>query len=202
MRTPSLLLFDLGGVLVRNVGFERLNALLPAALDVETLKSQLLASPSFRAFELGLSAPEDFAESFVSELNLTCSPKEFLAEFEGWPQGFYPGATELLAKLRARYKLACLSNSNSIHWKRFNGFREHFDIALSSHILNLIKPDLNCFEKALECCGVKPEQVLFFDDAIANVKAARSCGIQALHVQNFDEVQIQVKTLALLPADA
>ena len=203
MPTISCLLFDLGGVLVRNVGFDRLNALLPAPLEAEALKAKLLRSPSFRAFELGDSAPETFAQSLVLELGLRCTPMEFLEEFRTWPQGFYPGATEFLAKLRLKYKLACLSNSNALHWARFGGFHEYFDVALSSHLLKVIKPDSACFHKALVECCVNSNEALFFDDALVNVEAARACGIRSLHVRNFDEVRIQVNQLRLLsPTDA
>ena len=41
---PSVLLFDLGGVLIENVGFERFNALLPSPIPLEELKPQWLAS--------------------------------------------------------------------------------------------------------------------------------------------------------------
>ena len=202
MQPVSLLLFDLGGVLVRNVGFERLNSLLPAPIEVEALKAKLLFSPTFRAFELGSSSPDEFSISLVDEFELKCTPAEFLAEFEGWPQGFYSGAIDLLAKLRKRYRLACLSNSNALHWKRFNGFKEYFDVALSSHLLQLIKPDVACFEKALKLCGVGIKDVLFFDDALVNVESARAIGIQSLHVRNFEEVCLEIENLALLPADA
>ena len=47
---PDVLLFDLGGVLVENVGFERLNALLPATLPIEELKTRWLASTAVRTF--------------------------------------------------------------------------------------------------------------------------------------------------------
>lgn len=199
MSPITCLLFDLGGVLVRNVGFERLSALLPTRTDPEALKARLLASPAFRSFELGESTPDEFARSFVVELGLACDPDEFLSEFITWPQGFYPGAEQLMAKLRTRFKLACLSNSNELHWRRFNGFRDHFDVAMSSHELGLIKPDAECFQHAVTACGVNPNQVLFFDDALVNVKAARKCGILSLHVCGFQFVFHQVKALDLLP---
>ena len=39
---PAVLLFDLGGVLVDNVGFERFNELLPTPIPIEDLKAQWL----------------------------------------------------------------------------------------------------------------------------------------------------------------
>ena len=50
---PSVLLFDLGGVLIENVGFERFNALLSSPIPLEELKTQWLASPAVRSFETG-----------------------------------------------------------------------------------------------------------------------------------------------------
>jgi putative hydrolase of the HAD superfamily len=128
---------------------------------------------------------------------------KFLDEFKSWPQGFYPGVTELLHQLRFKYKLACLSNSNSLHWARFDGFQEYFDVALSSHLLKVIKPDAACFRRVLLECESEPGEVLFFDDALVNVEAARACGIRSLHVRNFDEVKFKVNELRLLsPTDA
>lgn len=198
MSAISCLLFDLGGVLIRNAAFDRLNALLPVPMELDALKTRLLKSPSYRAFELGSTSPESFAESLVTELGLHCTPSDFLTEFETWPQGFYPGATELLAELRMTYKLACLSNSNVLHWARFGGFREYFDVALSSHLLRLIKPDFACFRQALVACEKAADEVLFFDDAALNVEAARACGIRSILVRDFDDVCVQVQTLGLL----
>lgn len=200
MSAPSCLLFDLGGVLVRNAVFDRLNALLPAPVAIDELKATLLASPAYRAFELGTTSPADFARDFVTELALGCTPADFIREFETWPEGFYPGATELLAELRGNYTIACLSNSNAIHWARFDGFREHFDVALSSHLLKLIKPDAACFRQALVACSAHAGEALFFDDAAVNVEAARECGIRSFHVRDFDELQITVQELGLLPS--
>src|SRR5256885_15418243 len=115
---PAVLLFDLGGVLVENVGFERFNALLPSPIPTEELKTWWLASPAVRAFEVGSCTPEAFARGVVAEWQLPLSPNAFLEAFSYWPKGLYPGASELLATLRERHVVACLSNSNAIHWQR------------------------------------------------------------------------------------
>ena len=186
---PSVLLFDLGGVLVKNVGFDRLNELLPSPLPIEDLKTKWLSSPAVRSFEVGSSTPEAFAGSVVAEWQLALSPSAFLAAFTSWPQGLYPGASELLGSLRKRYTVACLSNSNEVHWQRFNGFSEHFEIALSSHLLGEVKPDSECFIKALRECNASAGDVAFFDDSLTNVVSARELGIEALHVNGLSEVR-------------
>ena len=189
MQRPKVLLFDLGGVLVENVGFERLNALLPTSLPTEDLKTRWLASAAVRRFEKGACSSDSFAAALVDEWQIGLTPPEFIAAFASWPKGLYPGATELLSSLRDRYTLACLSNSNSIHWERLAGFHGQFDIRLSSHLLGEVKPDAQCYERALQECGVESSQVAFFDDSLANVSAARELGIRAFHVNGLEELR-------------
>ena len=198
MKGPSLLLFDLGGVLIENSGFERLNVLLPEPIRIDALKKRWLASSLVRRFELGHIPADEFAERFVADWEFSCSPEEFLEEFVSWPKGFYPGAQKLLADLRQVHRVGCLSNSNVLHWEKFGGLEGHFDVALSSHVLGVIKPDQECFERALHVCGVEANEVLFFDDSIANVLGARRLGIRAWHVNGVEELKLALRKEGLL----
>jgi len=197
--TPSLLLFDLGGVLIENAGFERLNCLLPKAIDETSLKERWLYSPTVRSFELGESSPHDFAEKFIAEWALQLSPEAFLKEFMTWPKGFYPDARETIRSLRQKHRVACLSNSNPLHWEKFGGFAEDFDIALSSHLLGAIKPDREAFLLAITACGVEPGNIRFFDDSAANIHAARNQGMQAFHIEGFESLLRVLRSEGLLP---
>jgi len=199
MSLHQILLFDLGGVLVENASFERLNALMPRPLDMAELKQRWLASPALRAFERGRLAPEEFAARFVAEWHLACGAHTLLEEFTAWPRGFYPGVDALLARLRPHFRLGCLSNSNALHWARFGGFAGCFDITLSSHLLGVIKPDAECFTHAVAACGVPAGAVAFFDDSIANVEAARAIGMRAFHVHGTVELIAVLRQEGLFP---
>ena len=199
MQSPILLLFDLGGVLIENNVFESLARLLPESVDSSTLKNRWLASAAVRQFELGDLSPEDFAELFLSEWGLPLTPDAFLREFLSWPSGFYPGAREMLRDLRNRYRVGCLSNSNVLHWEKFGGFRDDFDVALSSHRLGAIKPDDKVFVRTLAVCNVEPSGVWFFDDSLANVRAAERLGLRAFHVEGFSRVLNTLRNEGLLP---
>ena len=187
-RTGKTLLFDLGGVVLQNAAFERLNVLLPEALDLPTLKQRWLSSPSVRSFELGRVGPDAFADAFLAEWSIACSAEAFIGEFAAWPSGFYPEAVPLLARLRRRHRTACLSNSNELHWNRFDGFSAYFDEAFSSHLLGAIKPDADCFKLVLGRLQVAPGEIVFFDDMEANVKAAARIGMNAIHVDGFESL--------------
>ena len=185
---PSLLLFDLGGVLIDTSGFANLNRVMPRPLDSTAIKERWLGSPSVRQFELGeISAPE-FADRFIAEWEISAPANEFLTEFVSWPKGFYPGARELVRNLRQVCRVGCLSNSNALHWAKFNGFDGEFDVALSSHLLGAIKPDHSAFTKALRACSAKADEVFYFDDLLTNVCVAQSIGMHAYHVDGFQSL--------------
>lgn len=198
MSSPSLLLFDLGGVLVDISAFGALTQLSAAAPDADAVKRRWLASPAVRRFELGLDAPDDFARAFVAEWQLALAPQEFLARFAAWPRGLYPGAREILRALRRRFRVACLSNSNALHWERFGSFVGEFDLALSSHLLGAIKPDADAFERALERCGARAAETVFFDDSPHNVAVARELGLRAHHVDGIEALLPLLRAEGLL----
>lgn len=95
----------------------------------------------------------------------------------------------MISQLRSRYTLACLSNSNSVHWERFASLHEQFEISLSSHLLGELKPDVACLARALQECNAEASHVAFFDDSFPNVTAARSLGMRAFQVNGLQEVR-------------
>ena len=192
MSVPSVLLFDLGGVLVHNTGPGRLAELTNASGKEDAVAAQWLASPAARAFEVGRLEPAEFARQMVAEWNLELDPQQFLAEFATWPTGLYPGAAELLSQLRTHFRLACLSNSNPLHWPRLEALLPGMDLRLSSHELGQAKPDAACFASALQRLAVGPREVAFFDDAPANVAAARALGMRAFRVDGPEAIRTRL----------
>lgn len=182
-------MFDLGGVLVENTGAAGLAAMLPAPLDSDELWRRWLGSPAVRSFERGLIAPEEFAIAFLDEWRLALEPAAFLEAFASWPRGLYEGAEELLRKLRGRHRLACLSNTNTLHWRRLTPLQAMLDACFVSHETGFAKPDREAFEHALGRLGVVPRDVYFFDDLLPNVDVARAIGINAFRVTNFADIE-------------
>jgi putative hydrolase of the HAD superfamily len=92
--------------------------------------------------------------------------------------------------------LACLSNSNEVHWHE--SLTTPFDHAFSSHLIGAIKPDPEAFEYVLEALDVAPSAVLFFDDALSNVESARRLGIESYQTLGFDALRTRLESLDLL----
>jgi len=192
------LLFDLGGVLYENTAVDTLNTLLRTALPADVAKDRWLRSPAMRAFESGKISPERFAAEFLREWRIPLAPDAFLADFTVLVKQPYEGAKELLERLRTKYTVACLSNSNELHWQRVGGFLDCFDFAFSSHLLGEIKPDERVFRRVMSELHVEPDRLLFFDDSRLNVAAAAGLGIRAFVVDGLDDTRRVLEEEGLL----
>lgn len=181
-------LFDLGGVLLENSCFDVLNSWFGETLDEHALRELWLKSDAMQAFDSGYIAASDFARQIVQEWQIPLTPDEFITEFVSWPTGFYAGVEAVIQQLRRNHRVSCLSNSNELHWKKFNSFAGIFDIALSSHQLGITKPHREIFYRAIDILAVSPEQIIFFDDSLPNVQVASELGMKAYHVHGFAEV--------------
>ncbi|MBN2041104.1 MAG: HAD-IA family hydrolase [Spirochaetes bacterium] len=187
MKDLKIILFDLGGVLIELTGVQRVIDLTMNKYSVQELWEKWLKSPSVRAFESGKINPEIFAGQVVAEFGMDIHPSDYLNEFTHWPGGKYPGADELLLKIKSKLKIGSLSNTNELHWKRFNDEMDlihHFDYNFPSHLTSFLKPDVETYLNVIESTGVKPEEILFFDDNEINVTGAMEAGINAVRVEN------------------
>jgi putative hydrolase of the HAD superfamily len=59
---------------------------------------------------------------------------------------------------------------------------EVFDKIYYSHEIGLHKPDREAWEYVIRDAGIKPEETLFLDDTIYNIKASQELGFQAIHI--------------------
>ena len=188
----EVLLFDLGGVLVEFSGVRDMARLLPVGTSESDILERWSRCPHTAAFGLGQLSRQDFGERFVRDWGIDLAPERFLEEFRSWSKCLLPGAAELLASLRSRFRLAALSNSNELHWERNShdlGVTDLFEVAISSHQVGLSKPDPRIYLAALDLLGVSPDRVMFFDDAHENVVAAAELGVRAFQVDGVQGVR-------------
>jgi glucose-1-phosphatase len=200
----KVMLFDLGGVLIRTRTFARLSAIVAEAGDGwngdgDALRARWLGSPSVRSFELGQVPPGVFAQRFVDEWRLAVEPAAFAGDLAGWIVGPFPGAQQLVADLQARgYHVSCLSNGNALHWEEMAAFLSLLDSAFSSHLLREIKPDESAFLTVAGRLGVTPEEMVFFDDSRPNIEAAERLGIRSFLVNGADACRAALESEGLL----
>lgn len=177
-----LLLFDLGGVLIHYDPIDPLARLVPGAQTRDAITRRWSGLEALRRLETGRCTPAEFAAAVVGHFDLRVTPGEFLDNFALWDRGPMAGAVEWLRALRRRYRLACLSNNNAVHWSRLCrvfGIDREFDATFLSHEIGFMKPDRRAYEHVLIAEDVAASDVVFVDDNADNVAAARDLGVRA-----------------------
>jgi len=189
---PGTLLFDVGGVLVDWDGIKPLQALSGGRLSSEAARRFWLESSWVVEFESGRCPADRFAAGVVEELVLPVSPGQFLEHFISWDRGLFPGAIDLLKKLKPGFVLACLSNNNALHWgalQRETGLQRLFHHCFISCEIGLMKPDLRAFEYVLDSLKTPAREIAFFDDNPECIAAARRTGMDAHLVRGVEQVK-------------
>jgi len=119
-----------------------------------------------------------------------------------WPAAYNSVAREalnpnlemyaLVGELKAKgVPVALLSNIEKPHGLliRGFGFYDPFDPCLLSYEIGVRKPDPKAYLHLLDALGLPGEDVIFFDDKLENVEAARKLGIDAIQFESFAQVQ-------------
>jgi glucose-1-phosphatase len=199
-KIPSVILFDLGGVLVEWDGIEPLKELSEGRLTSEMARRFWLESPWVNKFETGRCKPQEFAVGVIEELNLSLNPDKFLEQFVSWDRGLLPGALGLLERLRSQFLLVCLSNNNELHWAPLrdkDGLNKRFDYCFISHEIGVMKPSEEAFLHVLKMVGKEAEEFLFFDDNQECIDTASKLGLSAFCVRGVNGVEFVLKKIGV-----
>jgi glucose-1-phosphatase len=182
--------FDLGNVLVPfdlRRAYGALEAVSP--LGIPEMASRLRSNGLVTDYECGRIEDEPFHAAICELLELDCDFQHF---GEIWNSIFLPPTLvpeSLLARLRGRYTLLLLSNTNSIHFRFLEQHYPHiahFHHRTLSHEAGAQKPDAIIYQKALQQAGVTAGEAFFTDDLAENIEAARQIGIDAEQFTGVD----------------
>ncbi len=104
--------------------------------------------------------------------------------------------------MREKYRVAFLSNSNEVHAevipRRFATIFRKDDRFIFSYRFKVAKPDPEMFRRALEIIGALPQHVVFIDDLLENVLAARTVGLRAFQFVDADSLTAELTAEGLL----
>ncbi|MBL9088533.1 MAG: HAD-IA family hydrolase [Planctomycetia bacterium] len=186
--SPSLVVFDLGGVLVR-IARTWAEASRAAGIDPTGRDDPLppaAREPWVHAYETGAIDRAAFVDGLVRAMDGAYAPAEVVRIHDAWLFGEYAGLHRLFDALDgAGVETAVLSNTNEAHWARmfpagagpsaFPSLRR-VRHPHASHLLRARKPDAASFRAVEAATGRRGEGVVFFDDLPDNVRGARRAG--------------------------
>lgn len=98
--------------------------------------------------------------------------------------------TNLINKLKGKVKIACLSDTNDIHFLAHEEQKhlDNFDFVFASFKIGKIKRDKGAFEKILEELGVKSNEVVLVDDNDKNIENAKLHGLRTIKYENYEQL--------------
>lgn len=196
-------IFDLGNVLVK-LAFERV--LEAVCADADCSRDQLveiMEKPgAYRDLERGEISFDEFHRFLVDQIGYRESVQRFRKVWSDFFDGPIEGIEELLDRVRARYRVAFLSNSNEVHEQvipeQFGVLFRKEDLFVFSHRFRCAKPDPDIYQQALAMIGAEPEEVVYIDDLHENVAAAKQLGMYAIQFESSIQVAKELEEAGLL----
>lgn len=194
------IVFDLGGVLV-NLDFDTcLNAFQAAGFtNIGQQVCPFKGNGVFALFEKGEITPEAFREMVRQQTSQSLTDRKIDDMWNLMLLDIPREKLELLLKLRERYMVFLLSNTNKIHWDyaceqmfSYHGFRidDFFEDTFLSFEMHQAKPDKEIYEQMMKDANILSEETFFIDDSEANCKAASALGIQSYHYHIGEDLNL------------
>ena len=188
------IIFDFGGVLL-DIDYQRtydaMGKLLGIEFDPNGLPKETIQA--LNDFEIGKINTETFIWN-LQRLAKNEMPigQDIIKSWNAMLLGWDTSKFEFLSRLKQKYKLYLLSNTNELHieWVRKDLKRNHyitdfepryFDNVYYSHIIQKRKPNIEIFEFVLDDADIQAKHTLFIDDLGENIQAAKSVGLLTYH---------------------
>jgi FMN phosphatase YigB (HAD superfamily) len=196
--TIKNLIFDLGGVILDLSVDHTLHGFSDlSGIEMTKVKQIFTASPEFNSYEKGELSDSDFRDFVRKVYAITASDSNIDTAWNAMLLGIPILKLELLKKLKQKYNVYLLSNTNNIHLQYIQGtmmpgitgedsLDPYFHKTYYSHRMGKRKPDAEIFEQVLSENQLSPEETLFLDDNASNVAGAELVKIKTVHVTSPD----------------
>ncbi len=199
------IVFDIGGVLVQldvqaclrafreDLGFERIGELLDPCHQ----------KGIYGELEAGRLGADHFRELILAESRPGSTKADVDRAMWALLVGVPPATARLVNELGTRYPLYLFSNNNPISMARtYELFREAgvdperaFRGQFISCEMQLLKPSQESYREVVRRVGLPAGEILFIDDNMQNVEAAREAGLQARYYAPGSELSLLLADL-------
>ena len=193
MNNIKNIIFDLGGVIL-NIDIK----LTEKALEEMGIKnfSQYLHQSHlisfFKQYEVGQIDDSAFIGKIQSLYGNAVTEEAVINAWNALLLDFPPERIELLQRLKKKYRLFLLSNTNAIHYRQFQqqlykqtGYylEDLFEKTYYSHTIGLCKPDVAAYQFVINENNLDPAETIFIDDTEVNMSGAKEAGLHVYHLK-------------------
>jgi len=186
------ILFDLGGVILDINIQATLKRFYELDFPADLLKyPNNMTTDLFFNYQIGKLDTEGFRNGIRKVTGNQVTDEEIDQAWNAMIISIPEERTMLLKVLAQRYDLYMLSNTSHLHVQVFEkmyantaGISMHdvFKKIYYSFEIGYHKPDREAYEYVINDAGIRPEETLFLDDTIHNIKASQELGFQAIHI--------------------
>ncbi|HTE10961.1 MAG TPA: HAD family phosphatase [Chitinophagaceae bacterium] len=188
------IIFDLGGVIL-NIDFKKTeNAFADLGFtDFKHHITQFHITPFFEEYETGKIDDAAFVKGIQQIAGKPITEQEIIAAWNALLLDFPLERIALLERLKKRYRIFLLSNTNSLHYRAFQQalhaltgktLEDIFEKTYFSHTSHLRKPNAAFYQMVLDENNLNAGETLFIDDTASNFSGAEEVGIQVLHLKS------------------
>lgn len=192
------IIFDFGGVIIKEAGKTIINIADAFNIDSDTVTSAV--ADLIKDYQKGIISTEVFWIKFSNKIGVDL-PKNYNKLWTN-SYGFKGRENILMIKTisnlrKSNYKIACLSNTIPPHvnYEKKHHNYDIFDIVVLSCEVKMRKPDKNIYEFTIKKLNVSPDECIFIDNIEEFLKPAERLGIKTIHFKSEKQC---IKELASL----
>lgn len=168
-----------------------------ARKNQDNIRKLVMDSKILIKFETGQIESDRFRMAVNQILDTNLSEDEFEAIWNSMLRSITKERMDKVLKISKKFDTYMLSNSNITHEIAFEemvmdatgreSIREFFRETYFSHEIGMRKPDKDIYEFVVDDIGIYPSRMLFLDDRLDNIEAAREVGMKAVQIFNPDK---------------
>lgn len=194
------IIFDLGNVLIK-IDYTRFlkNLSLDGRYNEKEIYNLLVEPTSL--YEKGIIDSRTFYEKAINKISINVDYEYFYNAWCSVASEVVEGMEEIVEKLNNVYPLYLLSNTNEAHLEYIlDKFRilKYFREMFLSYKIGSMKPEQKIYKVMLEKLNVNPKEILYIDDKLENLEAAKEFGIISYKFINSLELNKYLKFIKLM----
>ena len=194
----DVIIFDFGNVLI-DLDYPRIIQEFKkvAKKNQENIRKLVMDSKILTKFETGQIEPDRFLAAVNQILDTNLSELEFERIWNSMLKSITKERMDKVLKIGEKFDNYILSNANITHEIAFeamimdatgkDSIRDFVKEAYFSHEIGMRKPNQDIYEFVIDDISNYPSRMLFLDDRLDNIEAAREAGMKTVQIFNPDK---------------
>ena len=168
-----------------------------ARKNQDNIRKLVMDSKVLVQFETGQISPDRFRAAVNQILATNLSEDQFEDIWNSMLKSITKERMDKVLKIGEQFDTYLLSNSNITHELAFEqmvmdatgkaSIRDFFKESYFSHEIGMRKPNKDIYEFVVDDIDIYPSRMLFLDDRLDNIEAAREIGMKAVQIFNPDK---------------